>query len=34
MSLSKLKENQLMDFLKNVDEVVGSFQDIMNSKII
>ena len=34
MSLSKLKENQLMDFLKNADEVVGSFQDIMNSKII
>ena len=31
MSLSKLKENQLMDFLKNVDEVVGSFQDIMNN---
>ena len=31
MSLSKLKENQLMDFLKNVDEVVGSFPDIMNN---
>ena len=31
MSLSKVKEEQLMEFLKMVDDVVGSFPDIMNN---
>lgn len=31
MSFSKLKERQLMEFLKMVDDVVGSFPDIMNN---
>lgn len=31
MSLSNVKESQLMEFLKMVDDTVGSFPDIMNN---